>query len=103
MLRIFSGYRAAVDSKFIEYIEIKEEIFLDDEDKNEDKLMQLSLNKYTMRKQNQQRGAPSTEQAQITALTSELHEMKLQVSSNKLKQIKKKKVIKKRTFRDDQK
>ena len=62
MLRIFSRYRAAVDSKFIEYIDTKEEIFLDDEVQNEDKIMQLSLKKYTMRKQNQQRGAPSTEQ-----------------------------------------
>ena len=50
MLKLFSGYRAATDSKFVEYIETKEELYLDANDQDEDKLMQLALNNYIMRK-----------------------------------------------------
>lgn len=50
MLKLFSGYRAATDSKFVEYIETKEELYLDANDQDEDKLMELALNNYIMRK-----------------------------------------------------
>ena len=45
--------------------------------------MLLALNKYAMREQNQQWGAPSAEQEQHTALTSELKTVRRQFSTSK--------------------
>ena len=86
ILNLFKGYRAAADSKFVEYIETKEELYLDGGDMDEDTLMLLALNKYTMRVQNQQWGAPSVEQEQLTALTSELKTVRRQFSTSRKKQ-----------------
>ena len=70
MILLCKGYKAASDSKFIEYINTKEEIYLDDikgETPEWEQLMQLSLNKYSMRKDNDEWGAPAEEQTQLTA------------------------------------
>ena len=77
-LNLFKGYRAAADSKFVEYIETKEEFYLDGGDMDEDALLILALNKYTMRVQNQQWKASSTEQEQLTGSTSELKTVRRQ-------------------------
>ena len=76
ILKLFTGYKAAADSKFVEYIENKKELYLDGNDLDADELMILALNKYCMRKLNSAWGAPSTEQEQITALSSELQKLK---------------------------
>ena len=75
-LKLFRGYKAASDSKFVDYIEKKEESHLDGETVEDDALMHLALNKYAIRKQNNLWGAPSAEQEQITALSSELDRIK---------------------------
>ena len=43
-LILFKGYRAATDSKFVEYIETKEELYLNGGDMDEDTLILLALN-----------------------------------------------------------
>ena len=75
-LKLFRGYKAASDSKFVDYIEKKEESHLDGETVEDDALMQLALNKYAIRKQNNLWGAPNTEQEQITALSTEIDKIK---------------------------
>ena len=49
ILKLFTGYKAAADSKLVEYIENKEEFYLDGNDLDADELMRLALNKYCMR------------------------------------------------------
>ena len=63
-------------SKFVEYVENKEEFYLDGNNLDAEELMRLALNKYCMRKLNSDWGAPSTEQEQITPLSSELQKLK---------------------------
>ena len=79
MMLLFKGYKAASDSKFIEYISTKEERYLDDikgDTLDWEQLMQLSLNKFTMRRDNGEWGAPTEEQTQLTALSSEVTKLK---------------------------
>ena len=57
-------------------IEKKEESYLDGEAIEDDALMQLVLNKYAIRKQNNLWEVPSVEQEQITTLSSELDQIK---------------------------
>ena len=68
-LKRFRGYKVASDSKFVDYIEKKEESYLDGEAIEDDALVQLALNKYDIRKQNNLRGAPSVEQEQLWLFT----------------------------------
>ena len=75
---LFKGYRVAAESKFVEYIKTKEEFYLDGGDMDEDTLLLLALNKYTMIVQNQQWRASSTEQEQLTDSTSELKTVRRQ-------------------------
>ena len=72
VMQIFNGYKAASDSKFIEYIETKEETYLDGDDMKSETHMQLALNKYSMRKDKGEWNTPTEEQNQLTALSSEL-------------------------------
>ena len=76
ILKLFTGYKVATDSKFVEYTKNKEEYYLDENDLDADELMKLALNKYCMRKLNLEWGTPSIEQEQITALSSELQKLK---------------------------
>ena len=79
MMLLFKGYKAASDLKFIEYISTKEERYLDDikgDTLDWEQLMQLSLNKFTMRRDNGEWGAPTEEQTQLTALSSEVTKLK---------------------------
>ena len=79
MMLIFKGYKAASESKFIEYISTKEERYVDDikgDILDWEQLMQLSLNKFTMRRDNCEWGAPTEEQSQLTALSSEIRKLK---------------------------
>ena len=57
-------------------IEKKEASYLDGEAIEDDALMQLVLNKYAIRKQNNLWGVPSVEQEQITTLSSTLDQIK---------------------------
>ena len=50
IMKLFKRYKAAADSKRVVYIETKEEGYLDEDPFDSTKLMQLALNKYTMRK-----------------------------------------------------
>ena len=75
-LKLFKGYISTSDSKFVEYTEKKEDGYMDGKDIDGDLLMQLALNKYTIRKQNNTWGAPRAEQEQLTALTSEITKLK---------------------------
>ena len=52
ILKLFTGYKAAADSKFVEYVENKEEFYLDGNNLDAEELMRLALNKYCMRKLN---------------------------------------------------
>ena len=64
MMLLFKGYKAASDSKFIEYISTKEERYLDDikgDTLDWEQLMQLSLNKFTMRRDNGEWETPTEE------------------------------------------
>ena len=64
MMLLFKGYKAAPESKFIDYISTKEERYLDDvkgDILDWEQLMQLSLNKFTMRRDNGEQGAPTEE------------------------------------------
>ena len=62
VMKIFKGYKAASDNNFVEYVFKKEEDFMEGMDYDADELMQLALNKYTMRKENGEWDAPSSEQ-----------------------------------------
>jgi len=75
IMKLFKGYKAAADSKFVAYIETKEESYLDDGLLDSTKLMRLALNKYTMRKTSGKWGAPTEEQEQLIALTSEVSKL----------------------------
>ena len=57
------------------YIETKEESYLDGDPLDSTKLMQLALNKYTMRNTSGKWGAPTEEQEQLIALTSEVSKL----------------------------
>ena len=59
VMQLFHGYKSAIDSKFIEYIETKEEKYLDGDEMQSETIMQLALNKYTMRKDKSEWGAPT--------------------------------------------
>ena len=50
IMKLFKGYKAAADSKFVDYIKTKEESYLDGDQLDSTKLIQLALNTYTMRK-----------------------------------------------------
>ena len=76
IMKLFKSYKATSDTKFVEYMDKKEKVYLDDKDFEPDELMQVSLNKYILRKENGERGATSAEQEQLTALTAELNKFK---------------------------
>ena len=95
-MKLFQGYKACVDTNFVDYINKKEEDYLDGADVKSESLMQLVLNKYTLRKENSEWGAPLSEQEQLTALTAELSKYKTDAKNgtkpgNKDKRDKKKK------------
>ena len=46
-LKLARDYQVAAESKIVDYIETKEELYLDEVDLNKDVLMQLALNKYS--------------------------------------------------------
>ena len=79
--RLFKGYRATADTKFVEYIEKKEAVYLDGKDFDAEELMQLALNKCTLRMENGEWGDPSIEQEQLTALSAELAKLKSALDS----------------------
>ena len=79
MMLLFKGYKAASDSKFIEYIITKEERYLDDikgDTLDWEQLMKLSLNKFIIRRDNGEWGAPTEEQTQLIALSFEVTKLK---------------------------
>ena len=79
MMLLFKGYKVVSDSKFIEYISTKEERDLDDikgDTLDWEQLMQLSLNKFTMRRDNGEWEAPTEEQTQLTTLSFEVTKLK---------------------------
>ena len=45
MFKLFKDYNATSDSKFVEYIEKKEDAYIDGEDMIEEQFIQLTLNK----------------------------------------------------------
>ena len=51
VMKIFKGYKAASDNNFVDYITKKEENYLEGTEYDSNELMQLSLNKYTTRKE----------------------------------------------------
>ena len=59
----------------MDYIDTKEEIYLDGDPLDSAKLIQLVLNKYTMRKTSGTWGSPIEEQEQLIALTSEVSKL----------------------------
>lgn len=61
ILKLYTGYKEATDSKFVEYIKTKEELYLDVTNLEADELMQLVLIKYSTRKQHFEWGASSLE------------------------------------------
>ena len=72
VMQLFHGYKVAADSKFVEYMDTKEEKYLDGDEMQSETIMQLALNKYTMIKDKGEWGAPTDEQNQLTALSSEV-------------------------------
>ena len=62
IMKLFKGYKATSDTKFVEYIDKKEEAYLDGKDFEPDELMQVALNKYILRKEKGEWGAPLAEQ-----------------------------------------
>ena len=70
VLKLFQGYKAAADSKFVDCIETKEESYLDGKLLDATKLMQQALNKYTTRKTSGKYETPTEEQEQLIALTT---------------------------------
>jgi len=71
-MKLFQGYKACADTNFVDYINKKEDSYLEGVEIDAAYLMQLALNKYVLRKENGEWGAPSSEQEQLTALTAEL-------------------------------
>ena len=63
-------------------METKEEKYLDGDEMQNEAIIHLALNKYTMRKDKGEWDAPTDEQNQITALSSEVN--KLQENIKKL-------------------
>ena len=49
LLKLFKGYKATADTNFVEYMKKKEEAYLEGKGFDADELMQLALNKYTIR------------------------------------------------------
>ena len=77
VMKLFHGYNQdAADSKFIEYIKTKEEKYLDGNMMQSEIIMQLTLNKYTMRKDKGEWGHPTDEQNQLIVLSSEVTKLK---------------------------
>ena len=62
IMELFKGYKATSDTKSVEYIDKKKEAYLDGKDFEPDELMQVALNKYILRKENGEWGAPSADQ-----------------------------------------
>ena len=75
-IKLFQGYKACTDTNFVDYINKKEEDYLNGADVKSSSLMQLALNKYILRKENGEWGTPSSEQEELAALTAGLSEYK---------------------------
>ena len=82
-MKLCQGYKACTNTNFVDYINKKEEDFLDGVEVESASLMQLALNKYILRKENGGWGAPSSEQEQHTALTAELSKDKTDAQNGK--------------------
>ena len=61
-MKLFKGYKVIIDTNFVKYIHKKEEVYLDGNDFGSEELMQLALNKYTLRMINGEQEVPSIEQ-----------------------------------------
>ena len=75
-MKLFRDYKASSDNNVVQYIDKKEEAYLNGKDFESDELMQVVLNKYIILKQNGEWTAPSTEQKQLTDLTTEQDKFK---------------------------
>ena len=49
-MKIFKSYKATSNTNFVDYIEKKEDAYLDGKDFDPDEVMQLVLNKYVFRR-----------------------------------------------------
>ena len=82
-MKLFQGYKACADTNHVDYINKREEDYLDGTEMASESLIQLTLNKYIFWKDNGEWGASSSEQEQLTALTAELSRYKTDAKNGK--------------------
>ena len=75
LINLFSAYMAVPDKKFVEYIEKQKDKYDEGEEVTTKNLMQVALIKYKDRKRADKWQAPSAEEAQIIALTAQVHHL----------------------------
>ena len=73
IMELFKGYKVAADHEFIKYIRTREDRYLEgDTGLTDGNLMMITLNKYTIMKENGDWGAPTEQEEQLTALSTEV-------------------------------
>ena len=75
MTNLFKGYKACADATFVKYIKGKEDDYNEGADIDADTLMNLALNKYTTRLENNEWNTLSAEQQKIVALTAKIEQL----------------------------
>ena len=78
LVNLFKGYKAAADTRFVSYIETKEDDYNEGQDITAESLMELAESKYRTLVESEQWKEPTAEQKKIVALTAQLEQMKKQ-------------------------
>jgi hypothetical protein len=76
LINLFAAFMSVPDKKFVEYIEKQKDRFDEGEDIDSKKLMQVALIKFKDRKRSDKWQAPSAEEEQIIALTTQISDLK---------------------------
>ena len=88
IMELVKGYKVAADHEFVKYIKTREDRYLERETLTDDLFMQLTLNKYTIMKENGEWGSPTEQDEQMTALSADMFK-KMEALSKITKKIKK--------------
>ena len=76
LVNLFKGYKAAADSRFVQYIESKEDDYNEGKEVTVESLMELAEAKYRTLVENETWKEPTAEQKKIVALSAQLEQLK---------------------------
>lgn len=82
LVNLFKGYKAAQDSKFVEYIEKREDEYEDGENITEEMLMTKAANKYKTLMLKEKWMAPSAHEEKVLALEAKIKSMAKKKGTN---------------------